>query len=113
LQYIFDCQAAVRTLSRLLKPGGVVLATMPGLSQVGLEEWSAQRRWAFTDRSVRDLFEAAFPAEFVDVTTYGNVLTAAAFLYGLAVPDLRPSELTPASPQYQLVIAVRAMKPAG
>ena len=32
LQYVFDPHAAVRTLWRILKPGGTVLATVPGIS---------------------------------------------------------------------------------
>ena len=113
LQYIFDCQAAVRTLSRLLKPGGVVLATAPGLSQVGMEEWSTQRRWAFTDRSVRELFESAFPPGTRRRHDVRERADRRRVSLRVGCPHLRPSELERVSSQYQLVIAVRAMKPAG
>ena len=38
------------------------------------------------------------------------VLAAAAFLFGLAVEELRPEELDYQDPDYELLIAVRAVK---
>jgi SAM-dependent methyltransferase len=34
LTYIYDVQGAVQTIHRILKPGGVLLATVPGISQM-------------------------------------------------------------------------------
>ena len=34
LHLIFDMSAALRTIQRILKPGGVLLCTVPGISQV-------------------------------------------------------------------------------
>jgi SAM-dependent methyltransferase len=56
LQLIYDVRAAVRTLYRILKPGGVLLATIPGISQVArydMERWGEY--WRFTTRSVENL----------------------------------------------------------
>jgi len=33
LHLIYDVRSAIRTLHRVLKPGGVLLATFPGISQ--------------------------------------------------------------------------------
>ena len=41
LHLIFDVAAAVTTLRRILAPDGVILATVPGISQVDRGEWSA------------------------------------------------------------------------
>src|SRR5919202_3192559 len=62
LQYIYDVGSAIRTLNRILKPGGVLLATFPGISsQSDRHKWCWY--WMFTTYSVRQLFEEAFPAK--------------------------------------------------
>ncbi len=81
LQFIYDVHAVVQTLYRILKPGGVVLATCGGITKVSaedMERWGDY--WRFTSMSARRLFEEAFPADHVVVQSYGNVLTATAFL---------------------------------
>jgi SAM-dependent methyltransferase len=111
LQFIFDPRAALRTVRRGLKPDGVLLATFPGISQISrydMDRWGDY--WRFTSLSARQLFETTFPPERVRVEAHGNVLSAAAFLYGLAVEDLRPEELEADDPDYELIITVRAVK---
>jgi hypothetical protein len=61
--------------------------------------------------SIQRLFEEAFPAKHVEVEAHGNVLTAAAFLYGLAAEELRKAELDHQDPDYEVVITFRAVKP--
>jgi SAM-dependent methyltransferase len=39
LHLIYDLHAAVKTLLRTLRPGGVVLATIPGISQISNDQW--------------------------------------------------------------------------
>ena len=110
LQLIYDMHSAIRTLHRILKPGGILLATFPGISQINQEElgrWC----WMFTSVSVQRFFEEAFPAEGVEIETYGNVLAAIAFLHGLAEKELRREELDHRDPEYVVVITLRAVKP--
>jgi SAM-dependent methyltransferase len=111
LLLIYDLHSAVRTLHRILKPGGVVLATVPGISQLcrpDVDLWGDY--WRFTSRSVRRLFEEVFPPRNVTVESFGNVLTAIAFLHGLALEDLRRDQVDLRDPDYELLIAVRAVK---
>lgn len=113
LPFIPDPQAAVHTLHRLLRPGGVVLATVPGISQIvryDMDRWGDY--WRFTSLSARRLFECAFPGGEVRVEAHGNVLAAAAFLYGLSSGELRPEELEHHDPDYEVLITVRAVKAA-
>jgi len=113
LPFIPDVQAAVRTLHRILRPGGVVLATMPGISQIvryDMDRWGDF--WRFTSLSARRLFECGFPEGEVRVETHGNVLAATAFLQGLSTRDLRPDELDFRDPDYEVLITVRAVKHA-
>jgi SAM-dependent methyltransferase len=113
LPFIPDVQAAVRTLHRILRPGGVVLATVPGISQIvryDMDRWGDY--WRFTSLSARRLFECGFPEGDVRVETHGNVLAATAFLQGLSTRDLRPDELDFRDPDYEVLITIRAVKHA-
>lgn len=112
LHLIDDVPAAVRTVHRVLRPGGVLLATLPGISQVSrydMERWGD--RWRFTTLSARELFERAFVGDGVDVRAHGNVLAATAFLQGLAAEELTPGELAHHDADYPVLITVRAEKP--
>ena len=112
LHVIADPGAAVENVHRALKPGGVVLATFAGISQVS--RWDVERwgdYWRFTTLAVRRLFASVFPPDLVGVASYGNVLAAVAFLHGLAAQELRPEELDAHDPDYQVLIAVRAARP--
>jgi glycosyltransferase involved in cell wall biosynthesis/SAM-dependent methyltransferase len=110
LQYIYDVKAAIRTLYRLLKPDGVLLATFPGITQTGDHEWGDCWYWNFTVLSAGRLFEEVFPAAEIKVEAYGNVLAANAFLYGLAAEELQKTELDYRDPGYTMTITVRAVK---
>jgi hypothetical protein len=114
LPFMPDVAAAARTLQRILRPGGVVLATMPGISQViryDMDRWGDY--WRFTSLSARRLFECAFPGAEIQVEAHGNVLAATAFLQGISSRELRPHELDFRDPDYEVLITVRAVKPAG
>jgi glycosyltransferase involved in cell wall biosynthesis len=112
LQFIYDVPAALRTVRRILRPGGTVLATLSGISRISrydLERWGFC--WAFTSISARRLFEEVFRGARISVEAHGNVLTASAFLYGLAAEELRQDELDYRDSDYEVIIAVRAVKP--
>jgi glycosyltransferase involved in cell wall biosynthesis len=110
LQLIADLDAAVRGLYQMLQPGGVVFATLPGISQTHYADWGAHWRWSFTGLSARTLFESVFPASGVTVEIRGNVLAATAFLQGLTAEDLTAGELDVDDRDYQVSILVRAKK---
>jgi SAM-dependent methyltransferase len=111
LHLIYEVRRAISTIHRILKPGGVVLATMPGISQISrpdMDRWGDH--WRFTSRSAKTLFAEAFGEDAVAVETYGNVLASTALLYGLADRELTRRELEAWDPDYELVIGVRAVK---
>jgi hypothetical protein len=107
---IFDVRAAIRTLRRILKPGGVLLVTVPGITQIDHFEWRNSWYWAFTALSMRRLFGEVFTATGLELETHGNVLAATAFLHGIAFEELRTSELDYDDPDYQVIVAVAATK---
>ena len=112
LPFIYDVRAAIAQCYRALKPGGVVLATFPGICQISrhdMDRWGDY--WRFTDLSARRLFEEVFPTSDVTVEIHGNVLAAVGFLHGLAAHELKPEELDFTDEDYQVSIAVRAARP--
>ena len=111
LQLIYDVRAAVATLYRILKPGGVLLATFPGISQNNDRDWNTDWYWCFTPVAARRLFGESFRGSDVEIQTFGNVWTASAFLYGLAADELTFEELAFNERGYEVTIAVRACKP--
>ena len=111
LQFVYDVRAAMTTLHRILAPAGVLLATVPGLTKISPPEDAEYGEWwHYTRRSARRLAEETFGTGNVDVATYGSVLSATGFLYGLAASDLEGEELDAHDPLYEVVIGVRAVK---
>jgi hypothetical protein len=108
---IFDVQQAVRGAHHLLKPGGILLATLSGISQISrydMERWGEY--WRFTTASATRLFEPLFTGG-VEIGSSGNVLAAVAFLQGVAVEDLPdPAMLDAHDADYQVVVTVVAQK---
>lgn len=110
LHLIYDVRAALKTLRRVLKPGGVLLATFPGISQIDHHEWRESWYWAFTTLSARRLFEEAFTGASLTIESNGNVLAATAFLQGIAFEELAEDELNHRDPDYPVVITARVAK---
>ena len=111
LHVIHDIRAVLETLRRILKAGGTLLATMPGITPVSrydMDRWGDH--WRLTGCSARKLFEAVFIGDAVDVTGFGNPVAATAFLNGLAVEDMPGGSLDPIDPDYEVTVAVAVRK---
>ncbi len=109
--FIYDVQAAIANTHAALKQDGILLASLPGISQISrydMERWGDH--WRFTDLSAKRLFGDIFGPDNVTVETYGNVLAACAFLQGLGSHELSKAELDYKDPDYQVLITVRAIK---
>lgn len=112
LQYIFRTDTALTTLYRILKPGGVLLITVPGIGQIGTHEHERKNYlWSFTNNSLQKLLSMVFPTDSFTVNTYGNVFVATAFLYGMGLSEITSDELSFTDPYYQVVISAKAVKP--
>jgi len=111
LQFVWDVRSALATLHRILKPGGVLLATVPGITKISPpEDEEFGEWWHYTTRSAKRLAEEAFGAGNVGARSYGNVLSASGFLYGLAASDLRPEELAAHDRLYEVIVALRCVR---
>ncbi len=109
LQLIYDFHAALRQSHRILRPGGVLLATVPGLCRVE-RAYAKSDYWRFTTASCLALFGEVFGLENITVQAYGNVLTAIAFLSGMATEELSRRELDISDEHFPVIITVRAIK---
>jgi SAM-dependent methyltransferase len=111
--FIFDIQKAIEGAYKLLKPGGVLLATVAGISQISrydMDRWGDY--WRFTTLSARKSFEMIFGVGQVEVEAFGNVLTSIALLEGISANELDESELNFHDENYQLTITIIARKRA-
>lgn len=111
LHLIYDYRAALGNVERILRPGGVLLITVPGITQIDRGEWNSTWYWSFTPQSMARLLAETFGPD-VELTSYGNVLAATAMLYGLSGSELRPQELQDRDPAYPVIVAARARKGA-
>ena len=113
LHLLFDLRSAVATLHRVLKPGGVLLVTVPWASPIDRGEWGADWFWSISPIGLERLLQEAFGPDSQAVTAYGNVKVAAAFLYGLAEHELRPSDFEVHDQYCPVIVAGRAVKAGG
>jgi len=112
LHLLWDMAAGVRTLYRVLKPGGILLLTVPGtISQLEQGQWRSTWYWGLGPLAAERLFGEVFPAPGLQVTSHGNVLTSTCFLQGMAAEELKTAELDHRDALYPLLITVRAVKP--
>ena len=111
IQFIFDINAALATLYRLLRHGGVLLLTVPGISPISREDMAKSGDyWRFTDASIDRLLSHNFPDSTFSIQNHGNVLASTAFIQGIAANELRTEELSETDPQFPLLISARAVK---
>jgi SAM-dependent methyltransferase len=110
LQYIYETRVAIAHAHRILKPGGALLATVPTVSPI-VDENHLTDYWRFTPESCTALFGEIFGHDSIRVRSYGNVLTAIAFLAGMAHEELTERELAAHDSRFAILISVNAVKP--
>lgn len=110
LHVIDDMPAVLRECHRILKPGGVLLATVPSASRVCLEYGRDGDFWRATPAGARALVRSSFAPAAVSTSAFGNVLTNVAFLHGLATAELSDAEFEPSDPYFPAIAGIRARK---
>jgi SAM-dependent methyltransferase len=107
LQYVWDLRAAVENAHDMLRPGGVLLLTVPSVARISTE-LDFDDLWRFTADSTRRLLVPAFGEGNVSIVSRGNLVAANAFLAGLAASELSARELDDDDERFPVVIAARA-----
>ncbi len=89
IQFIYDLKAAIQHSYRILKPGGVLLVSVPIIGPVD-SELQKLDCWRLLPRGCQELFGEVFGHGQVQVTAFGNFATCVAGLSGLAFEELPP-----------------------
>ncbi len=111
LQYVSRPRTALENVWTALAPGGVALLTVPCASRID-PDLPVTDLWRMTPRGLETLLRQGGDWPDLEVTGYGNVLAAVAFLMGLAGEELREPELDENDPDFPLVVCARAKKSA-
>jgi SAM-dependent methyltransferase len=109
LHLVPDMRTAVANIWRALAAGGVLLLTVPAIGRHEARQGFHHDRWRVTKTGLEWLLASVTDAT-MDVTTYGNVLSCVAFLYGMAAEELRPDELQAFDREFPLIVAARVAK---
>ena len=109
LHVVYELEAIVSELARILAPRGALLIGVPGVSMSGSVP---QEFWRFTPDGLSRLLQRSFSPDDVTVRGYGNSLTAAGELRGLVAGDFAPRELESHDPRFAVEVCGRAVKAA-
>ena len=110
LHMIYEYKQALATCHRILKPGGTLLLTVPGITPIDQGEWNKTWYWSFTDKALHRLLTETFPAQALEIHSFGNVFVASAFLYGMGISEVTTSQLDSNDLQFQVINTVKAVK---
>lgn len=108
LQLIFELENALTHLHRSLRKGGVLLITVPGITPVRTATMTWY--WSFTELSLARLLLRHFSQSNMELRTFGNLLSATAFLHGMGASELRTEELDHIDRDYPVIVGARATK---
>jgi SAM-dependent methyltransferase len=112
LQFIFDVRVAIESLFRFLKPGGVLLLTVPGITKISPEDRGRSGEfWRFTAESLHLLLATEFPEQAVIVESHGNVKSSLGLLHGISAEEIPETELDQRDDHYELLVSARAERP--
>jgi SAM-dependent methyltransferase len=109
LQHLADLQPSLRTILRVVKPGGTILASAAGLLPLIPDGGDY---WRLSVEGWRQVLEAEWPGCDTTIQAHGNCLAAVAAMYGLAFEELTSNELDAHDPRYPVLVTIRCRKPA-
>lgn len=111
LNFVYDFEKALEGIVKTIKPGGSLLLSVAGLSQISeydMNRWGDY--WRFTSLTVEKLLSKYFKKDSFEVVSFGNAYTASGFLYGVSAEEISSSKLKYQDKNYQIIICAHAVK---
>jgi len=103
LCFLRDLDAALREARRIVRPGGAILATVPGFVPLTPD---VADYWHASADGWRVVAARVWPDCKTTIETHGNCLAAAAAMYGIAVEELTARELDVDDPRYPVLVTI-------
>lgn len=103
LCFLRDLDAALRHARRIVRSGGVILATVPVFVPLTPD---VPDFWHASADGWRVVAERVWPDCHTSVETHGNCLAAAAAMYGVAAEELTAAELDVIDPRYPVLVTI-------
>lgn len=104
LNFVSDFKAIPKVLVNSLKPNGVILLTVSGITPICRYDMDRYGQfWGFTDVGIKEMFSAEKVECYTE--TYGNFKVACAFLAGMSYKELTQKELLYCDEDYQVFIS--------
>ena len=110
LSHLRDVEGCLRNALRVVRPGGVILATTAALVPLTAD---VPDYWHASAAGWREIADRSWPGCDVRIDQHGNCLAAVAAMLGLTVEELEPSELDVNDPRYPVLVTVYCRRPDG
>ena len=110
LQFIYDYKLALKNCFRMLKKGGTLLLTVPGISPIELGEWHKFWLWSFNEASIQKICSELFFEESYSISSFGNVYAAVCFLHGIGLTEVDKTKLDVRDQAYDVILTLRLTK---
>ena len=108
LSVLKDIDECLRQALRVVKPGGVILASTGCLTPLVADY---PEYWHPTKAGWEVLLARLWPNCEIVVESHGNCLVAVAEMLGLSMEELKPTELEVNDPRYPVLITIFCRKP--
>jgi SAM-dependent methyltransferase len=103
LCFLRDLDGALREARRIVRPGGAILATVPGFVPLTPD---VKDYWHASADGWRVVADRVWNDCETTIDTHGNCLAAAAAMYGITVEELTARELDVNDPRYPVLVTI-------
>jgi len=110
LHEIDDYMAVLKSVYKMLKPGGILLCSVPTISRIDYSAGLQNDFWRFTKAGAQYIFKQFFKEKNLLIKSYGNILVGISFLEGISLSELKKEEIEYIDDNFPLIICIKAKK---